>query len=100
MTRILGMNRFTSSLIVGFLVLPVGAGAIAAPNRPVRIADDGGVPLTLASAKQRVTKALVDNGERLLRAGRAECDSDGNVTVEVVTLQGIPLRHVIVEARS
>ncbi len=99
--RSVHMKRFSAWLIIGLIALPAGTGALAASPEHIRIADgDSVVPLTIAGAKQRVAKVLSDNGEYLLRAGHAEFDHNGNVTVEVVTFQGIPLRHVVVEANS
>jgi hypothetical protein len=80
--------------------MPLAARA-STSSATVRIAEsDLGAPLTLANAKQAVSRMLADNGQRTLRAGRAEFDRDGNVTVEVVTLQGLAVSHVIVDAKT
>jgi hypothetical protein len=90
--------RIARALLAGFLLL---APAFAMAAEPVRIADAGGMQMpTLTSAKQAVTSWLADKGERTLRAGRAEFDGNGNIAVEVVTLQGIPVRHVTVDGRT
>jgi len=91
------LNRIVPALLTGFLLL---APALAAAE-PIRIADAAGVQQpTLTSAKQAVTRWLADNGERQLRAGRAEFDGNGNIAVEVVTLQGLPVRHFTVDGKT
>jgi hypothetical protein len=90
------LTRMTPVLLAGLLLL---APALAWAD-PVRIADAGNAQPTLTSAKQAVTRWLADNGERQLHAGRAEFDGNGNITVEVVTIQGIAVRHVTVDGKS
>jgi hypothetical protein len=90
------LTRVAPVLLAGLLLL---APTLAAAD-PVRIADAGTAQPTLTSAKQAVTRWLADNGERQLRAGRAEFNGDGNVAVEVVTLQGIPVQHFIVDGKT
>ena len=95
------MNRLASTFLSSFLVLTSAVGAFAASDAPIRIADtDPGQPLTLARARQLVAQRLADNGERQLRVGRVEFDRDGNVAVEVVSIQGIAMRHVVVDAKT
>jgi len=90
------LNRVVPVLLAGFLLL----APVLAMAEPVRIADAGVQQPTLMSAKQAVTRWLADNGERTLRAGRAEFDGNGNIAVEVVTLQGIPVRHFTVNGKT
>lgn len=90
------LTRIAPALLAGLLLL---APALAAAG-PVRVADAGDSQPTLTSAKQAVTRWLADNGERQLHAGRAEFDGNGNITVEVVTLQGLAVRHVTVDGKS
>jgi hypothetical protein len=90
------LARIAPVLLAGLLLL---APALAAAD-PVRIADAGNAQPTLAGARQAVTRWLSDNGERQLRAGRAEFDASGNIAVEVVTLQGIPVRHFVVDGKT
>jgi hypothetical protein len=93
------LTRLSSIVLAGILLLASTAGALAA--EPIRIADAGGVQQpTLTSAKQAVTRWLADNGERQLRAGSAEFDGNGNIAVEVVNIQGLPVRHFTVDGRT
>lgn len=94
------MNRFHSALVAGLLVLAPGLASHAAASDIVRIADSDPAPLTLTGAKKLVAKILADNGENQLRPGGAKFDRDGNVAVEVVTIQGIAVRHVVVDAKT
>jgi hypothetical protein len=90
-------SRIVPVLLAGLLLL---APALAAAD-PIRIADSGDVQQpTLTSAKQAVTRWLAENGERQLRTGRAEFDGNGNITVEVVNVQGVPVRHFIVNGKT
>jgi hypothetical protein len=89
-------TRVAPALLAGLLLL---APVLAAAD-PVRIADAGNAQPTLTSAKQTVTRWLADHGERQLHAGRAAFDGNGNITVEVVTVQGIAVRHVMVDGKS
>ena len=93
------MNRIALAFTAGLLTL-TGVGALAAPASLAVAEREASSTLTLGDAKQAVAKFLNDSGERTLRPGRAEFDSDGNVKVEIVTLQGVALRHVIVDAKS
>ena len=93
------MYRIVSALTAGLLML-TGAEALAAPQTLVVADAEAGSTLTLSDAKHLVAQVLSDNGERTLRVGRAEFDGSGNVTVEIATLQGITVRHVIVDAKS
>lgn len=90
------LARIAPMLLAGLLLL-VPALATA---EPLRIADAGIQQPTLTGAKQAVTQWLADNGDRQLRAGRAEFDGSGNIAVEIVTLQGVPVRHVTVDGQT
>jgi hypothetical protein len=93
-------TRLSSIVLAGILLLLPAAGALAAAE-PIRIADAGQVqPPTLMSAKQAVTRWLADSGERQLRAGSAAFDGNGNISVEVVNVQGVPVRHFVVDGRT
>jgi hypothetical protein len=90
-------TRLSSIVLAAALLL---APALAAAE-PLRIADAGQVqPPTLTSARQAVTRWLADNGERQLRAGSAAFDGNGNISVEVVNIQGLPVRHFVVDGRT
>ena len=82
------------------LFLATAAGATQTSSTAVTIADQGAEPLTLTSAKRLVDQRLIAIGKSALRAGRASFDNDGNVSVEVVTSQGISVGHVKVDAKS
>jgi len=90
------LTRIAPMVLAGLILL---APALAAAG-PARIADAGGVQPTLTSAKQAVTRWLAENGERQLHAGRAEFDANGNITVEVLTVQGLAVRHVTVDGAN
>jgi len=92
-------TRLSSIVLAGALLLVPTAGALAA-NAPIRIADAGVQQPTLTGAKQAVTRWLADNGERQLRAGSAAFDGNGNISVEVVNIQGIAVRHFVVDGRT
>jgi hypothetical protein len=90
------LTRIAPMLLAGLLL----AAPALARAEPIRIVDAGDAQPTLTGAKQAVTRWLADNGERQLRTGRAEFDSDGDIAVEVVTIQGIPVRHVTVDGKT
>ena len=91
-------TRLSSIVLAGVLLLASSALAAA---EPIRIADAGSAQApTLSSAKQAVTRWLADNGERQLRAGSAEFDGNGNIAVEVVNIQGLPVRHFVVDGKT
>lgn len=92
------MNRIYVYLLGS--VLAVSAAAHGAEPNVSRIAAEASAPLTLTSAKQIVDQSLKDNGERQFRAGRAEFDGQGNVLVEIVSFEGLPYRHVLVDAHT
>lgn len=95
------MKHVTSTVAAVFLIAVSGPAIRSLAAEPAIMAEDGATaPITLAGAKQAVSHYLNDNGQRQLRVGRAEFDRDGNITVEIVSLQGIPVRHVVVDAKS
>jgi len=93
------MNRIYVYLLGSVLAVSAAAAHGAEPS-VARLATDASAPLTLTSAKQIVDQSLRDNGERQFRAGRAEFDGQGNVLVEIVSFQGLPYRHVLVDGHT
>jgi hypothetical protein len=91
------LTRLSSIVLAGVLLL---ASAGLATAEPIRIADAASAQPTLTSAKQAVTRWLADRGERQLRAGSAAFDGNGNIAVEVVDIQGLPVRHFTVDGRT
>lgn len=98
-SRVSIMNRLHSLLVASLLALSPLLAASAATDI-TQIADGDSAPLTLTGAKKLVAKILADNGENQLRPGHARFDRDGNVAVEVLTTQGIAVRHVIVNTKT
>lgn len=75
--------------------------ATAAESHPVQVVEAAQAgPLTLTGAKQLVSRSLLESGQRMVRVGRAEFDGNGNVLVEIVTIQGVPFRHVLVDGTT
>ncbi|HLG87254.1 MAG TPA: hypothetical protein VKZ79_08660 [Alphaproteobacteria bacterium] len=75
--------------------------AIAAPSTPVvSAAENSAQPLTLTGAKHIVADQLAEMGQAGLRPGHAEFDKDGNVSVDIVDISGLTVRHVLVDAKS
>jgi len=93
------MNCPTRALAAALLISAAGIGPAAA-SELLRLAGDPGAPLTLTEAKQEVSRYLTENGETKVKVGRAAYDDDGNVEVEVVTLHGLPVRHIVVDAKN
>ena len=95
------MKFVTLTLAGAFLFTSLGATNTSTAAETLRIAEGSvGAPLTLTGAKQTVSRLLNESGQIHLRVGRAEFDRDGNVAVEIVSLQGVPMRHVVVDAKS
>jgi hypothetical protein len=67
---------------------------------PMAAATEDAGRLTLTEAKAVVSRALLDNGQRMARVDHADYAGNGNVVVDVVTTQGIPLRHVLVDGKT
>ena len=93
------MNRLRSLLLANLLAVSPLLAAYAATDI-IQIADTDSGTLTLTGAKKLVSKILVDNGEGQLRPGSAKFDRDGNIAVEVVSSQGIVIRHVVVDTKT
>jgi hypothetical protein len=92
------MVRFPTLVAAAFAVF-ITANAYAAPATN-EIAGELGQTLTLGSAKQMVADKLKAAGQSTMRPGSAEFDADGNVKVEIVNLQGLPVSHVLVHANN
>jgi hypothetical protein len=88
-------------LLGSFLISP----AFAAPSHAVaaeapRIVAEASGALTITEAKTVVARSLLASGQRMVRVGKAEFDGNGNVVVELVTQEGLPFRHVLVDGRT
>ena len=92
------MVRYPTLIAAGFAIF-ITTAAYAAPASN-NIAADLGQTLTLGSAKQMVADKLKAAGQNTLRPGGAEFDADGNVKVDIVNLQGLPVSHVLVHAND
>jgi len=92
------MARFPTLVAAAFAVCITGA-AYAAPATS-ELSAQLGQTLTLGSAKQMVAEKLKTAGQTTMRPGTAEFDADGNVKVEIVNLQGLPVSHVVVHANN
>ena len=95
------MNYVISIIAAAAFIAPLGAAAETGAAEPVVVAEDGqGARLTLTGAKQAVAHYLNASGQHQLRAGHAEFDRNGNVAVDIVSLQGLAVGHVVVDAKS
>jgi len=95
------MNYVASFIAAVALIAPLSSTGDARAAAPVIVAEDGpGAPLTLTGAKQAVSRYLDASGQHQLRVGSAAFNRDGNVAVEIVSLQGIAVGHVLVDAKS
>ena len=95
------MVRFPTLVAAAFTVFITTAAYAHAAPATTEIAADLGQPLTLDSAKKMVGEKLTATGQNMVRPGRAKFDKDGNVIVEIVTLQGeLPVGHMIVHAND
>ena len=92
------MVRFPTLVAAAFAVC-ITTAAYAAPATN-EMAAELGQTLTLGSAKQMVADKLKTAGQTNMRPGTAEFDADGNVKVEIVNLQGLPVSHVVVHANN
>ena len=96
------MPREYFLLLSSFLISPavsMPSHAVAA-EMPQVIADGAASPLTIAEAKALVARSLLDIGQRMVRVGHAEFDGNGNVVVQLVSQEGIPLRRVVVDGKT
>jgi uncharacterized membrane protein len=87
------------TLIAAAFAVCITSAAYAAPAAS-EMAAEIGQTLTLGSAKQMVADKLKAAGQSTMRPGHAELDADGNVKVEIVNLQGLPVSHVLVHANG
>lgn len=90
----------TQYLLLLSALLAIPAAVQAAEPATQVVAGDPSGTLTLTEAKQIVAKALDASGARQLRPGKAEFAGNGNVLVEVVNLQNMPIRHVLVDGTT
>jgi hypothetical protein len=96
------MPREYFLLLSTFLISPavtVPSHALAAETPQVIVADEAGA-LTITEAKALVARSLLDIGQRMVRVGHAEFDGNGNVIVQLVSQEGIPLRRVLVDGKT
>jgi hypothetical protein len=96
------MPREYFLLLSSFLISPaitVPSHGLAAET-PQIVAADEVSPLTIAEAKAVVARSLLDIGQRMVRVGHAEFDGNGNVVVQLVSQEGIPLRRVVVDGKT
>jgi hypothetical protein len=94
------MNRFKILTVAFMSAFLTAVAAQAATSTAVLNAAESTDPLTLMGAKKIVANRLTELGKTDLRPGRAEFDKDGNVAVEIVNIQGLPVLHVRVDAKS
>jgi hypothetical protein len=92
------MIRFPAIVAATFAIAITTAAYAHAAPADAEIAGAPGQTLTLTGAKQMVSAKLAAAGQRNLRPGHAEFDGEGNVSVEIETLQGLPVSHVVVHA--
>jgi hypothetical protein len=96
------MPRDYFLLLSSFLISPaltMPSHAMAAETAQVIVADEAGA-LTIAEAKTVVARALLASGQRMVRVGGAEFDGKGNVVVQLISQEGLPFRHVVVDGRT
>jgi len=94
------MSKVPSIVTAVFAVAISAASYAHAAPATNEIAGVSGETLTLGSAKRLVGDQLAASGQRMWRPGTAEFDGNGNVRVEIVTLQGIAVAHVLVHANN
>lgn len=95
------MPREYFLLLSSFLISPavsMPSHAIAA-EAPQVIAEEASA-LTIGEAKALVARSLLDIGQRMVRVGHAEFDGNGNVVVQLVSQEGLPLRKVVVDGKT
>jgi hypothetical protein len=56
--------------------------------------------LTLTEARHLVARSLLETGQRMVRVDHADYTGNGNVLVDVVTVQGTLFRHVVVDGKT
>ena len=92
------MQRTFFYLLGATLLVAAAANAAERPATVIESTIAG--PLTLTGAKQIVSQSFQDSGQHQFRAGRAEFDGNGNVLVEIVSLQGVAYGHVLVDGQT
>jgi hypothetical protein len=89
-----------SLLLVGSLLF-APALAIAAPDPAPQVVEGNQTgPLTLTEAKQIVAKSLEASGQTRNHVGKAEFVGNGNVAVQVLSMENMPLRQVVVDGTT
>jgi hypothetical protein len=94
------MVRFPTLIATAFAVCITTAAYAHAAPATTEMASDLGQTLTLSSAKKMVSDKLAAAGQRSMRPGTAEFDSDGNVHVDIVNQVGLTVSHVVVHAND
>ena len=94
------MPRDYFLLLSTFLISP----AVATPSHAIAaeaqvIAEEASA-LTITEAKTVVSRQLLASGQRMVRVGSAQFDAQGNVVVQLVTQEGLPFRHVVVDGKT
>ena len=95
------MPREYFLLLSSFMISPavtMPSHALAAETPQVIAAEAS--TLTIAEATALVARSLLDIGQRMVRVGHAEFDGNGNVVVQLVSQEGLPLRRVLVDGRT
>ena len=92
--------RIEYFVVLGSLLLTPFPATAAEPHPAQVVEANQAGPLTLTDARQLVARSLLESGQRMVRVGRAEFDGNGNVLVEIVTIQGVPFRHVLVDGTT
>lgn len=96
------MPREYFLLLSTFLISPaitMPSHALAA-EKPLVVAADEAGPLTIAEAKALVARSLLEHGQRMVRVSGADFDGKGNVVVQLVSQEGMPFRHVVVDGKT
>ena len=94
------MSKVPSIVTAVFAVALTATSYAHAGPAPTEIAGVSGETLTLGSAKHLVADQLAASGQRMWRPGTAEFAGNGDVRVEIVTLQGVAVAHVVVHANN
>ncbi len=94
------MARFPNIVAAAAAVVIVTTAYAHAAPKSLEIAAPQGETLTLQSAKTLVGQQLASAGQRSLRPGSATFDEAGNVSVELIGQQGLPMGHVVVHPNN
>jgi hypothetical protein len=92
------MVRYPTLIAAGFAIF-ITTAAYAAPASN-EVAVEPGQALTLTTAKQMVADKLRTSGQTQVRPGAAQFDADGNVSVDIVNINGLTVSHVLVHAND